>query len=85
MRRPPMKIVGEQENDRPFAAAAGKNPHVQDVNFVRNLASLDRSYFFFLPTKFPSAYCSSPSVNDDELKTSLMHSSLASTSMQRSG
>jgi hypothetical protein len=56
MRRPPMKIVGEQENDRPFAAAAGKNPHVQDVNFVRNLASFDISFFFpLLPTKLPRA------------------------------
>lgn len=42
---------GTVQNYRRSAAAAGKNPHVQDVNFVRNLASSDIFVFFFFPTE----------------------------------
>lgn len=45
---------GTEKNYRRSAAAAGKNPHVQDVNFDRNLASFD--ILFFFGTKPPPAF-----------------------------
>lgn len=73
----------EQKNYRRSAAAAGKNSHVQDVNFVRNLASSD-ILFFLLFDQTASRFFPLPIFNHDELKRSLTHPSLALTNMQHS-
>lgn len=44
---------GTEQNYRRSAATAGKNPHVQDINFARNLASFD---ILFFSTKSPPAF-----------------------------